>query len=91
MSGLTSCILRGEPAFLVAGQATLLGRTEQHEIHKLNTAECRIAVWDVASRSLVVFDTAALIALAQQEAIDAKADAREGGLSIVRTDPPSRL
>lgn len=88
MSGLTSCILRGEPAFLVSAQGTLLGRTEQHEIHKLNTAECRIAVWDVATRSLVVFDTAALVALAQQEAIDERRTSR-GGLHVI--DPPSHL
>lgn len=90
MSGLTSCILRGEPAFLVAGQATLLGRTEAHEIHKLNTAECRIAVWDVASRALVVFDTAALIALAQAEAIDER-NSRRVTDSVNAIDPPSRL
>ena len=90
MSDLTSCILRGEPAFLVAGQATLLGRTESHEIHKLNTAEVRIAVWDVTTRSLVVFDTAALVALALSEAGEEQRDRRRQAPELP-LDPPSRL
>jgi len=91
MSGLASCILRGEPAFLVAGQATLLGRTERHEIHKLNTAECRLAVWDVDERSLVVFDTAALVALAHQEVIDERKAPKPTFSGLRSIDPPSRL
>lgn len=72
MSGVATSIIRGEEAFLVAAQAVSLARTEDHELYQLRTSECRVAVWDTATRSLVVFDTAALIALAQVEAGEAR-------------------
>ena len=72
MSALAVSILRGEEAFLVSAQANSLARSEEFEMYQLRTAECRIAVWDVATRSLVVFDTAALVAMAQQEAGEAR-------------------
>jgi len=72
VSQLAHSILYGEEAFLVCAQAHSIGRTETHEVYLLRTAAPRVAIWDAETRSLVVFDTPALIALANQEAIDAR-------------------
>lgn len=74
-------VFRGTAAFLVAAQGLRLHKTEQGEIYHLRTAgDCRIAVWDQSSRSLAVFDTATLFALANAAAVPGRA-----------IDPPSRL
>jgi len=67
MDGLANCVLCGESALLAAGPAQVLDATETHEILLLRTEDFRIAVRDLASGTLVVFDHAALISLARQE------------------------
>lgn len=75
-------IVRGNAAFLVAAQGLRLHQTDTGEIYHLRTSgDCRIAVWDKASRSLAVFDSATLFALANAAAIEANRP----------IDPPSRL
>lgn len=92
MSGLATAVMRGEEAFLVASQARKLASTEAHELYQLNTAQCRLGVWDVATRSLVVFDTPALVALALAEAAEARhRRVDDSGLQATVIDPPSRL
>lgn len=84
--GIATTIMRGEDAFLVAAQAKKLGNDTDHELYQLNTAACRIAVWDMASKSLVVFDTSALVALAKAEAMES--DPRRPAAEISRNVVP---
>jgi hypothetical protein len=75
-------IIRGNAAFLVAAQGLRLHQAEGGEIYHLRTGgDCRIAVWDKGSRSLAVFDSAMLFALAHAAATEANQP----------IDPPSRL
>lgn len=70
MSGLASTILKGEAAFLVAAQAELLTSSSGRDIYRLKTPDLRIGVYDAGSRRLVIFDGAALAALAMEEAAE---------------------
>lgn len=65
---LAQRIIRGEPASLVAMQAELLGFSGNNRIvHLRDTAS--IGVFDLERDALVVFDGAALAALAKLELV----------------------
>lgn len=68
--GIASVIVRGEAAYLIATQATELAKDSKFSLYRVNSPECRIALWDNEERSLVVFDAPALFALAKAEAIE---------------------
>jgi hypothetical protein len=80
-------VVRGEAAYLICAQATRLDKTPEREIYQLRTeGQCRLAVFDVRSRNLVIFDGAALADLAIALA--------SGQLLLPEQtviDPPSRL
>lgn len=68
----TPDVIRGNAAFLVAAQGLRLHQADSGEIYHLRTGgDCRIAVWDKPSRSLVVFDSAMLFALAKAAVMEA--------------------
>lgn len=103
MSGLASTILSGDAAYLVAIQAELLTSSGGRDIYRLKTPDLRIGVYDNGTRRLVIFDGAALAALAVTEVADvppaetsnhtiAQGGERKTFPRAVHTiDPPDRL
>lgn len=67
MTGLATTVLHGDAAYLVATQADLLTSAGGRDIYRLKTPDLRIGVYDAESRRLVIFDAAALAALAVDE------------------------
>jgi hypothetical protein len=80
VNNVANAVLHGEAAYLVAAQAELLTEALGCEIRKLATPDLRIGVYERVRRRLVIFDGAALAAIARQE-IDEQPDA----------NPPSQL
>jgi hypothetical protein len=89
MNGLAHMVMRGRPAQLVARNAELLGLHQERCIVRLRDEAC-VGVYDAAREVLVVFDAAALVALAETEASEEMAH-DIGDVASVAIDPPSRL
>ncbi|MGS1014075.1 hypothetical protein ACVCL0_09220 [Rhodanobacter sp. UC4450_H17] len=103
MTGLATTVLSGDAAFLVATQAELLTNHNGCDVYKLKTPDLRVGVYESATRRLVIFDAAALVALALSEVTDVpqtgfrpisldEGEARIEYLHpVAAADPPSRL
>lgn len=102
MTGLATTVLSGDAAFLVVAQANLMTSHNGCDIYQLKTPDLRIAVYESATRRLVIFDAAALVALAISEVTDVPQtgfgpiSAEDGRRieylhQVTATDPPSRL
>lgn len=96
MSGLASRILRGRIAATLATNAEPFGSHQGRLIVRLRQ-EATVGVFDQLRDELVLFDAAALVALASAETLAADTDevvdvvplGRCAGFRII--DPPSRL
>jgi hypothetical protein len=98
MTTVANTVLKGEAAYLVSAQAELLTEALGCEIRKLATPDLRIGVYDPVTRRLVIFDGAALAAIAKEEVaeeVDAgiTADANKGRRVYLHdvTNPPGQL
>jgi hypothetical protein len=89
MSGLASMILRGRAALALAANAELLGMQQDRRIVRLR-GEASVGVYDATREELVVFDGAALVALALAET-DEDTPWIESRSGVRVTNPPSRL
>lgn len=96
MSGLASRIFRGRAAAALATHAEQLGTHQGRLIVRLR-GEATVGVFDQLRDELVLFDAAALVALASAESLAADTDevvdvvplGRCAGFRVI--DPPSRL
>lgn len=97
MTAVANTVLSGEAAYLVSAQAELLTEALGCEIRKLATPDLRIGVYDPVTRRLVIFDGAALAAIAREEVAEAPnagitGDAHGGRRVYLHdvTNPPSQ-
>lgn len=99
MSGLAHRILRGRVAATLATYCEPMGMHQGRMIVRMRAGEGVVGVFDQLRDELVIFDAAALVALADAEtlAVEDEVDAADdviplgkcAGMRII--DPPSRL